>query len=61
MESRFGHRTGNVLQQAGEDFACFVRLNDRVHPAARGAVTNIGLLFVIFLNRRAQFFEFFRR
>ncbi len=61
VESCFRHRTRNILQQAGEDLARFVWLNDGIYPAARGAVTNIGLLFVIFLHCRAQFFELFRR
>src|SRR5438045_7347961 len=60
VKSGFGHRTRNVLQKTGEDLTRLVRLNDRVHPTARGAITNVGLFFVVFLNCRAQFFERFR-
>ena len=38
-----------------------MRLNDRVEPAARGAVSDIGLFFVGFFHFRAQLFELFRR
>ncbi len=38
-----------------------MRLNDSVHPAARGAVANIGLLFVTLFHLRAKFLQFLRR
>src|SRR5205823_4865222 len=46
VEMRFRHRARDVFQKADQHVARFVRLNDGVHPAASGAVTNIGLLFV---------------
>src|SRR6266496_1049626 len=44
-----------------ENIPCLVRLNNRIHPAARGAVANIGLLFVVLFDGRPKFFQFLRR
>ena len=44
-----------------EHIARLVRLNDRVDPAARRAITNVGLFFVSFLHLRPQLFQFFGR
>ena len=51
VETRFRHWARDVLQQPNQNIARLVRLNDRVDPAARGAVANVGLFFVAFLHR----------
>src|SRR5438874_12740846 len=38
-----------------------MRLDNGIDPATRGAITNVGLLFVTCLYFGAQFFEFPRR
>ena len=54
VEMRFRRWTRDVVQQANQHFTRFVRLNDSVHPAARGAVTYVGLLFVTLFHLRAS-------
>src|SRR5436309_5176802 len=44
-----------------ENVPGLVRLNDRIHPTTRGAVADVGLLFVIFFNGGAKLLEFFWR
>src|SRR6266481_3109396 len=61
VEMRFRHWTRNVVQKTNQYVARFVRLNDSVHPAARGAVADIGLLFVTLFHLRAEFLQFLRR
>src|SRR3954451_21077807 len=58
---RFRHRARDVLKKECKDVARFMWLDDRVYPAASGAVADIGLFFVIRLNRCPQFLEVFRR
>src|SRR5436309_1990013 len=54
VEMRFRHRARDVFQKANQHVARFVRLNDGVHRAASGAVTNIGWLFVTLFHLRAK-------
>ena len=46
VESPFRGRAANVAKELNKDIARFVRLDDGIDPAARGAVTNISLFFV---------------
>src|SRR6478609_5342368 len=61
VETRFRHWTRNVVQKTNQHVTRFVRLNDSVHPAARGAVADIRLLFVILFHLGAKFLQFLRR
>src|SRR6476620_11154006 len=61
VETRFWHWTRNVIQKTNEYVTRFVRLNDSVYPPARGAVANIGLLFVTLFHLRAKVLQFLRR
>jgi hypothetical protein len=53
VESPFCWRAGDIAKKANKDVARFVRLDDGIDPAARGAVTNVGLLFVTGFYSRA--------
>src|SRR4029434_2219596 len=59
VEMRLWHWSRYVLQQTNQNIAGLVRLNNRIHPAARGAVANIGLLFITLLHFYAELFQFF--
>src|SRR4029077_1467014 len=61
VETRFRHWARDVVQKTNQHVTRFVRLNDSVHPAARGAVADIGLLFVILFHFGAKFLQFLRR
>src|SRR6059058_3428636 len=54
MKTRFGFRSCNVLQQANENVPRLVWLNNRIHPAAGGAVPDVGLFFVALLHFYAE-------
>src|SRR6476619_5745684 len=54
VETRFRHLTRNVIQKTNQYVTRFVRLNDSVHPPARGAVADIGLFFVTLFHLRAK-------
>src|SRR5206468_8092665 len=51
--------SGDVLQQTNQNIAGLVRLNNRIHPAARRAVPDVGLFFVTLLHFYAELFQFF--
>src|SRR5436190_23091323 len=61
VEMRFWHWARNVFQETNEHVTRFVRLNDGIYPAARSAVANVGLLFVILFHLRPKFLEFLGR
>src|ERR1041384_5040231 len=61
MKMRVRHGTRNVLEQLNQQVARFVRLNDRVDPAAGGAIANISLLFVALFHFLAKLLELFLR
>jgi hypothetical protein len=46
MEATFCGRSRDIAKELNEDLARFVRLDNGIDPAARCAVTNIGLFFV---------------
>src|SRR5204862_3337539 len=61
VEMRFRRWTRHVVQQANQHVTRFMRLNDSVHPAAGGAVTHVGLLFVTLFLLRTHFLQFLLR
>src|SRR3954471_1047580 len=61
MEVRFWHWARNVLQEMNEHVTCFVRLNNSIYPAARGAIANVGLLFVTLFHLRPKILQFLGR
>src|SRR4029077_7419636 len=61
VEAPFRGRSANITKKARKDVARLMRLDDGIDPATRGAITNVGLLFVTCLYFGAQFFEFPRR
>src|SRR5687767_648582 len=54
MELRFRHGTTGVSEGRDQDSARLVGLNDRIDPAAGGAVTHVGLLGVVAFHLFAQ-------
>lgn len=61
MEAPFGRRPADIAKKAHQGLARFMRLDNGIDPATRGAITNVGLLFVTCLYFGAQFFELPRR
>src|SRR5213079_626127 len=59
VEISLGHRTRGVLQQLEENIPGLVWLNDRIDPAARRTISDIGLFFVTLFHFRPKFFELF--
>src|SRR2546430_5101894 len=46
VETPFRGRAANVPKKIHEDVARLMRLDNGIDPATRGAITNVGLLFV---------------